>query len=65
MFIHQTSVQSILETLGGVLQRALSEDPLNPTDMTSLEKGESWDSEEDSHITKAEVTEVVKNSLWW
>ncbi|KAK3562878.1 hypothetical protein QTP86_011111 [Hemibagrus guttatus] len=39
------------------------EDLLNPTDMPSVEEPEAEDSEVDSFITKAEVTEVVQQLL--
>ncbi|KAK3564250.1 hypothetical protein QTP86_011970 [Hemibagrus guttatus] len=39
------------------------EDPLNPTDTPSVEEPEAGDSEVDSFITQAEVTEVVQQLL--
>ena len=39
------------------------EDLLNPTDMSSIEEAEAGDSEVDSFITQAEVTEVVGKLL--
>ena len=39
------------------------EDLLNPTDMPSIEEAEAGDSEVDSFITQAEVTEVVGKLL--
>ncbi|KAI3356046.1 hypothetical protein L3Q82_017315, partial [Scortum barcoo] len=41
------------------------EDLLNPTDLPSNEEAEDGDSEVDSSITQAEVTEVVRKLLWW
>ncbi|KAI3353733.1 hypothetical protein L3Q82_004967 [Scortum barcoo] len=39
------------------------EDLLNPTDLPSSEEAEAGDSEVDSSITRAEVTEVVRKLL--
>ncbi|KAI3351350.1 hypothetical protein L3Q82_005891 [Scortum barcoo] len=39
------------------------EDLLNPTDLPSSEEAEAGDSEVDSSITQAEVTEVVRKLL--
>ena len=39
------------------------EDLLNPTDMPSIEEAEAGDSEVDSFITQAEVTEVIRKLL--
>ncbi|KAI3357457.1 hypothetical protein L3Q82_015500, partial [Scortum barcoo] len=41
------------------------EDLLNPTDLPSSEEAEAGDSEVDSSITQAEVTEVVRKLLEW
>ncbi|KAI3368910.1 hypothetical protein L3Q82_025425 [Scortum barcoo] len=41
------------------------EDLLNPTDLPSNEEAEAGDSEVDSSITRAEVTEVVRKLLRW
>ncbi|KAI3370427.1 hypothetical protein L3Q82_025187 [Scortum barcoo] len=41
------------------------EDLLNPTDLPSNEEAEAGDSEVDSSITQAEVTEVVRKLLQW
>ncbi|KAI3362710.1 hypothetical protein L3Q82_001777 [Scortum barcoo] len=41
------------------------EDLLNPTDLPSSEEAGAGDSEVDSSITQAEVTEVVRKLLWW
>ncbi|KAI3364386.1 hypothetical protein L3Q82_011186 [Scortum barcoo] len=41
------------------------EDLLNPTDLPSSEEAEAGDSEVDSSITQAEVTEVVRKAPRW
>ena len=43
--------------------RPCFEDLLNPTDMPFIEEAEAGDSELDSFITQAEVTEVVRKLL--
>ncbi|KAI3367458.1 hypothetical protein L3Q82_026314, partial [Scortum barcoo] len=41
------------------------EDLLNPTDLPSSEEAEAGDSEVDSSITRAEVTEIERSQLRW
>ncbi|KAI3352226.1 hypothetical protein L3Q82_005589 [Scortum barcoo] len=45
------------------VEEILFEDLLNPTDLPSNEEAEAGDSEVDSSITQAEVTEVVRKLL--
>ncbi|KAI3376581.1 hypothetical protein L3Q82_016461, partial [Scortum barcoo] len=54
-----TSTEDIVRTV----EEILPEDLLNPTDLPSNEEAEDGDSEVDSSITQAEVTEVVRKLL--
>ncbi|KAK3566209.1 hypothetical protein QTP86_029183 [Hemibagrus guttatus] len=57
--------RELLATLGDIVGRwkEYFEDLLNPIDMPSVEEPEAEDSEVDSFITQAEVTEVVQQLL--
>ncbi|KAI3373277.1 hypothetical protein L3Q82_006580 [Scortum barcoo] len=55
----------LLTSTGDIVGRSeeILEDLLNPTDLPSSEEAEAGDSEVDSSITRAEVTEVVRKLL--
>ncbi|KAI3376691.1 hypothetical protein L3Q82_017116 [Scortum barcoo] len=58
-----TSTEGHCRTVEEILWKKYFEDLLNPTDLPSSEEAEAGDSEVDSSITQAEVTEVVRKLL--
>ncbi|KAI3376363.1 hypothetical protein L3Q82_016831 [Scortum barcoo] len=62
-----TGSGELLTSTGDIVGRwkKYFEDLLNPTDLPSNEEVEAGDSEVDSSITRAEVTEVVRKLLQW
>ncbi|KAI3369638.1 hypothetical protein L3Q82_025353 [Scortum barcoo] len=63
--VYSAGGELLLTSTGDIVGRwkKYFEDLLNPTDLPSNEEAEAGDSEVDSSITQAEVTEVVRKLL--